>query len=70
MTVCYEPGLDVADVYGFAKRSEWVAGGDEFVGYVAGEAGGGDAAHDCGPVDLLGVVELVAAGDSAGVEVS
>ena len=40
------------------------------MGYVAGEAGGGYAAHDGGPVDLLGVVELVAAGDSAGVEVA
>ena len=40
------------------------------MGDVAGEACGEDAAHDSVPLDLLGVVEFVAAGDAAGVEVS
>src|SRR5258708_26284016 len=62
-------GLDVAEVGGLAERGERVAGGDEFVGDVAAEVGGGDAAHDAVPLDFLGAVEFVAAGNAAGVEV-
>src|SRR5256884_201848 len=62
-------GLDVAEVGGLAEGGEGVAGGDELVGDVAAEVGGGDAAHDAVPLDFLGGVEFVAAGDPAGVEV-
>ena len=55
---------------GFAEGGEGVAEGDELVGYVAGVAGAEDTAHDGGPFYFLGVVELVAAGDSSGVEVA
>jgi len=65
-----EEESDVAEVGGLAEGSEGVAGGDEFVGDVAAEVGGGDAAHDAVPLDFLGSVEFVAAGNAAGVEVS
>src|SRR6266849_7350664 len=63
-------GSDVAEVGGLAEGGERVAGGDEFVGDVAAEVGGGDAAHHAVPLDFLGAVELVAAGNTAGVEVA
>src|SRR5467141_88433 len=62
-------GLDVAEVGGLAEGGKGVAGGDELVGDVAAEVGGGDAAHYAVPLDFLGGVEFVAAGDAAGVEV-
>src|SRR3979490_686259 len=62
-------GLDVAEVGGLAEGGKGVAGGDELVGDVAAEVGGGDAAHDAVPLDFLGTVEFVAAGNAAGVEV-
>ena len=40
------------------------------MGDVAAVVCGGDASHDAIPLDFLGVVELVAAGDAAGVEVA
>jgi hypothetical protein len=52
-----------------AEGGKRVAGGDELVGDVAAEVGGGDAAHYAVPLDFLGGVEFVAAGDAAGVEV-
>ena len=52
-----------------AEGGKGVAGGDELVGDVAAEVGGGDAAHYAVPLDFLGGVEFVAAGDAAGVEV-
>jgi len=63
-----EEESDVAEVGGLAEGSEGVARGDEFVGDVAAEVGGGDATHDAVPLDFLGAVELVAAGNAAGVE--
>src|ERR1700674_781103 len=65
----WRSGLDVAEVGGLAEGGERVAGGDEFVGDVAAEVGGGDAAHQPVPWDFLGGVECVAAGNAAGVEV-
>src|SRR6266481_4188958 len=62
-------GLDVAEVGGLAEGGNGVAGGEGVVGDVAGDVGGGDAAHYAVPLDFLGGVEFVAAGDAAGVEV-
>src|SRR5439155_1349944 len=61
---------DIAEVSGLAQRSQRIARGHEFVGHVAAEIRGGDAAHNAVPLDFLGAVELVAAGYAAGVEVS
>src|SRR6266850_4483751 len=61
--------LHVAEVGGLAGGGGGVAGGDELVGDVAAEVGGGDAAHHAVPLNFLGGVELVAAGNPAGVEV-
>src|SRR5205823_5008216 len=60
---------DVAEIDGLAQGSEWIARGDKFVGDVAAEVGGGDTAHDAVPLDFLGGVEFVAAGNAAGMEV-
>ena len=54
--------LDVAEVGGLAEGGEGIASGDEFVGDEAAETGG-DAADDAVPLDFLGAVELVAAGN-------
>src|SRR5690242_6101779 len=61
---------DVAEVSGLAQRSQRIARGDEFMGHVAAEIRSGDSAHDAVPLDFLSAVELVAAGNAAGVEVS
>src|SRR5437879_13691456 len=63
-------GLDVAEVGGLAEGGEGVAGGDELVGDVAAEVGGGDAAHHAVPLDFLGSVKFVAAGNATGMEVA
>ena len=47
-----------------------IAGGHELLAEVAIVAGGRDCAHDRGVVQLLGVVDLVAAGVAAGVVVA
>src|SRR5467141_1253451 len=62
-------GLDIAEVGGLAEGGERVAAGDEFMGDVAAEVRSGDAAHNPVPLDFLGAVEFVAAGNAAGVEV-
>src|SRR5882762_7544853 len=62
-------GLDVAEIDGLAEGGERVAAGDELVGDVAAEVRSGDAAHNAVPLDFLGAVEFVAAGNAAGVEV-
>src|SRR5664279_1825901 len=62
--------LHVAEVYGLEQGRERIAGGDEFVGNVAFVSGGYDAAHDAIPLDFLGVVEFVTAGNSACVVVA
>src|ERR1700686_3678537 len=60
--------LDVAEVDSLAERGERVARGEELVGDVAGEVGGGDAAHYAGPLAFRGAVDCGAAGNAAGVE--
>src|SRR6202158_5472078 len=62
-------GLDVAKVGGLAEGGELIARGDEFVSDVAAEVCSGDAAHDAVPLNFLGAVEFVAAGNATGVEV-
>ena len=60
----------VADADCLFERSDGVgAGGDEFLGDVAFEAGLDDGFHDRGVVEFLRFVDLVAAGDAAGVVV-
>ena len=53
-----------------AEGSEGVAGGDELVGHVAPEVRGRDAAHHAVPLDFLGAVKFVSAGNAASVEVA
>src|SRR3989441_6391815 len=55
---------------GVAQRSQRIARRYELVGDVAGEAGRGDGPRDGVVVELLRVVELVAAGHAARVEVA
>jgi hypothetical protein len=64
------PRLDVAEVHSLAKRSQRVARWHELVGDIAAKAGSGDGAHHAIPLHFLGAVELVAAGNAAGVEVA
>src|SRR6266850_1812324 len=58
-----------AHVHGLPQCRQRVAGGDEFVGDVTREGQVGDCAGDAAPVQLLAVVQLVAAGNAARVEV-
>src|SRR6266567_4284313 len=62
--------LDVAEIGGLAQGRERVARRDKLVSHVAAEVGGRDSAHDAVPLDFLGAVEFVAAGNAASVEVS
>src|SRR6266446_5244654 len=61
---------DIAEVDCLAEGGERVAGGDEFVGDEAAKVGGGDAAHHAVPLNFLGGVKFVTAGNAAGVEVA
>src|SRR3954451_6724970 len=61
--------LDVADLEGLFERLDRVVGGREFVGEIAVEARRDDCAGDGGVVELLRVVDFVAAGDAGCVEV-
>ena len=63
--------LHVADLHALSEGGNFiVAFWDEFLGDEAFETCADDGAHDSGVIDLLGVVDLVAAGDTAGVVVS
>ena len=68
------PGLDVAELEGVLEGRELAGGvlglGDELVGDVAVVLGLGDGPHQRGPVEELGVVEVLAAWVAAGVEVA
>src|SRR5216110_29135 len=65
-----EPALlDVAHRHRLTQRGERIAGGDELVRYEPREGGVGDGRCDRAPVQLLGAVQLVAAGHAPGVEV-
>src|SRR5271165_1084628 len=61
--------LNRAEHYCLAQGGDGVNGGEEFVGHVSLVACIGDAAHHGVILDLLVVIELVAAGNAAGVEV-
>src|SRR6185436_17480575 len=61
---------DIAQLERLAERAHRVARGDELLGEVAGEALVRDGLADGGVLELLGLVELVAAGDAAGVVVA
>ena len=60
--------LHVTERHGFAQRGERIAHRDELVGEVARKPVSAIAVADGPPVQLLGVVQLVAARDAAGVE--
>src|SRR5271165_3772513 len=64
-----DASLNRAEHYGLAQGGDGVNGGKKFVGHVSLVAGIGDAAHYPVILDLLVVIELVAAGNAAGVEV-
>src|SRR5216684_6349142 len=55
---------DSAGLHGFSQRAERVARGHELVRHESPEPGVGDAGRDRVPVQLLGAVQLVAAGDA------
>ena len=57
-------------VGGLAEGSERVTGGNEFVGHVAAEVGGGDASHNAVPLDFLSAIKFVPAGNATGVAAS
>src|SRR6266576_7202211 len=59
-----------AHVHGLPQSRERVAGGNKFMGHVAGEPQVRDGCGDAAPVQLLAVVQLVAAGHAARVEVT
>src|SRR5258708_4010417 len=65
-----ESESDVAEVDGLAQGGERVVSWDEFVCDEAAKVGGGDAAHHAVPLDFLGGVKFMAAGNAAGVEVA
>ena len=60
----------VAEVGGLAEGSERVTGGNEFVGHVAAEVGGGDATHNAVPLDFLSAIKFVSAWNATGMEVA
>src|ERR1019366_7238317 len=62
--------LHRAESNGLLQRRHGIFERDELVGEVAFEFQVRDGLRDGAPVELLGVVELVAAGDAAGVEVA
>lgn len=64
------PESDVAKVHGLAQRSERIARGNKLVRDIAAEICGGDAAHNAVPLDFLGAVQFVAAGNATSVKVS
>src|SRR6476469_10255499 len=64
-----EQPLHVTQRDGFAQRRQRIAGGDELVRDVAGKSGADDGLAYGLPIQLLRVVELVAAGHAAGVKV-
>ena len=63
--------LNVADLDGLAERGQGIGPlGDEFLADEALVAGGDDGPHDGRVIDFLGLIDLVAAGHAAGVEVA
>ena len=56
------PPSHVTQRHRLAEGGDGLALGDKFLGEVAGVAGGDDSLADGGVLELLGVVDLVAAG--------
>jgi len=62
--------LDVAKIDGLTQGRQGIFRGHKFMRYVTFVSGCGDASHDSNPVDLLGIVQLMASWNAAGMKVA